>query len=66
MYAALWRALPGPTGVKAITAIVLFLALVVVLFLWVFPWLVPMLPFNDVTVEAGSAAVIAGQPAGAS
>lgn len=59
MYAALWRALPGPTAVKSIEALVLFLIVVVVLFVWVFPWLVPMLPFNDVTVESEAAGAVA-------
>ena len=66
MYAGLWRALPGPTAVKTVTALVLFLAVVMVLFLWVFPWLVPMLPFNDVTVESEAAGAVAALPAAAS
>lgn len=51
MYAALWRILPGPTAVKALLAALIFLAVVLVLFVWVFPWLEPRLPFQDVTVE---------------
>ena len=50
MYAYLWRALPGPTPVKVLLAILAFLVVVAGLFLWVFPWLLPLLPFNDVTV----------------
>lgn len=50
MYGYLWRILPGPTPVKALLALLLFLLVVVVLFEWVFPWLTPLLPFNDVTV----------------
>jgi hypothetical protein len=52
MYAWLWSRLPGPTPVKGFIALALFLLIVAVLFTWVFPWLVPLLPFNDVTVEA--------------
>ena len=52
MYAALWRILPGPTPVKLLLAAALFAAVVAVLFLWVFPWLSPRLPFSDVTVDA--------------
>ncbi|WP_200918455.1 hypothetical protein [Leifsonia sp. Leaf264] len=39
MYAALWRALPGPRWVKAITMTVGFAAAIAALGLWVFPWL---------------------------
>jgi hypothetical protein len=53
MYAALWRILPGPTAVKFLLALLLFAAVVALLFLWVFPWLSPRLPFSDVTVDAG-------------
>jgi hypothetical protein len=52
MYGWLWRHLPGPTPVRALIALVLFLAVVAVLFLWVFPWLEPRLPFTRVTVDA--------------
>ena len=52
MYAWLWRHLPGPVPVRAMLAVGLFLVVVAVLFLWVFPWLEPRLPFTDVTVEA--------------
>lgn len=50
MYAALWRALPGPRWLKALECLVLLVAVVAVLFTWVFPWLSPMLPFTDSTV----------------
>ncbi len=53
MYAALWRLLPGPTAVKVIEAVVLFLLVLVVLFQWVFPWISPHMPFNDNTVAVG-------------
>lgn len=56
MYAWLWHRLPGPLAVRAVTACVLFAGLVVVLFLWVFPWVEPKLPFTDVTVESSSQA----------
>jgi hypothetical protein len=54
MYAWIWRHLPGPTPVRATLAVLLCLAVVVVLFGWVFPWLEPRLPFTDVTVDARS------------
>ena len=39
MFGALWRHLPGPVWVRVIEAIVLFIILVAVLFLFVFPWI---------------------------
>ncbi len=50
MYAALWRVLPGPTWARAVQCLVLAAAVVVVCFLWVFPWAEPLVPFTDVTV----------------
>lgn len=71
MYAYLWNHLPGNTAVRAVISIALFLAVVAVLFVWVFPWLVPLLPLDEVTVtEAGSvvdpgaAVSVMGQAAG--
>jgi hypothetical protein len=52
MYAFIWRHLPGPTPVKALFALLLFLTAVAVLFGWVFPWLLPRLPFDDVALSA--------------
>ena len=51
MYAWLWRKLPGPTPVKAVEALVLAMVVVLLLFTFVFPWLEPRLPFNEVTVD---------------
>ena len=51
MYGAIWRVLPGPTWLKAIEALVLALAVVAALFLWVFPAVAPLLPFDQQTVE---------------
>lgn len=49
MYAWIWRRLPGPTAVKVAEAVVLALAVVALLMLVVFPWVEPLLPFNQVT-----------------
>jgi hypothetical protein len=54
MYAWIWDHIPGPTAVRALVCAAAFVALVVVLFTWVFPWLEPRLPFTDVTVEGMS------------
>ena len=49
-YGLLWRVLPGPTALKAVEALVLALAVVAVLFIWVFPQVAPYMPFNETTV----------------
>ena len=50
MYAWIWRKLPGPTALKTVEALVLLVVVVLALFVVVFPWLEPRLPFNDVTI----------------
>ena len=51
MYGFIWRHLPGPTIVRILLALVLLVAAVAVLFLWVFPVLAPIMPFNNGTVD---------------
>lgn len=51
MYGWIWRHLPGNAFVRALFSLVLVLAVVYVLFQYVFPWAEPLLPFNDVTVD---------------
>ena len=51
MYAWLWRHLPGPWPVRALSAVVLALGVVALLFTVVFPWAEQSLPFLDVTVN---------------
>ncbi|MFC4495614.1 hypothetical protein ACFPA8_15905 [Streptomyces ovatisporus] len=53
MYGWIWRHLPGNTWVRAFCSLVLVLAVVFLLFQYVFPWAEPLLPFNDVTVDGG-------------
>lgn len=55
LYSALWRALPGRPAVKALQALVLVVLAVAVLFVWVFPRIAPLMPFNDNTVGASPA-----------
>ena len=50
MYGWIWRHLPGGTGLKAVQALVLLVAVCALLLFVVFPWVEPRLPFNDVTV----------------
>jgi hypothetical protein len=51
MYGWIWRHLPGSTGLRALQALVLLLAVCALLLFVVFPWIEPRLPFNDVTVD---------------
>ena len=59
MYAWIWKHLPGPVPVRVAIAAALLLGIVAVLFVWVFPWLEPRLPFTNVTVD-GSGTVSTG------
>jgi hypothetical protein len=54
MYAALWRALPGPWPVRLLVLAALAAAVVAGCFLWAFPALDPYMPFNQQTVEEES------------
>lgn len=54
MYAALWRALPGPVALKALLLLALLAGVVVVCFEWVFPWVASLLPYDETTVDSGS------------
>ncbi len=51
MYGWIWRRLPGGAPGKVIGSAILILAVVALLFLVVFPYVEPRLPFNDVTVD---------------
>jgi hypothetical protein len=55
VYGWLWRRLPGNAAVRAAIMLVLFVAVVYVLFQWVFPRLEPLLPFGEETVQNGGA-----------
>lgn len=51
MYAALWRALPGPWPVKLLVLLVLLAAALWALVEFVFPYVNTLVPQPDVTVE---------------
>jgi hypothetical protein len=51
MYGFIWRHLPGPLALRIAIALVLLLAVIAVLFVWVFPALAPIMPFNNGTVN---------------
>lgn len=54
MYGAIWRILPGPTAVKVVEALILIAAVVVALFMWVFPWVEKQLRIGEVTVTSSA------------
>jgi hypothetical protein len=54
MYVWIWRRLPGGPASKVTGALLLFVVVVAVLYLAVFPWLAPKLPFNHVTVNGST------------
>jgi hypothetical protein len=54
MYSWIWRKLPGGVAGKLLGVTVLIAGVVVLLFLVVFPWASPKLPFNHVTVDTPS------------
>jgi hypothetical protein len=54
MYSWLWRKLPGGIAGKLLGFTVLIAGVIVLLFLVVFPWASPKLPFNHVTVDSTS------------
>ena len=51
MYSYLWRVLPGGVVAKLAASLILIIAVVALLFLVVFPWAGPKLPYNHATVN---------------
>ena len=51
MYAWIWRHLPGTMAIRVTLAVALAVGVVALLMFVVFPWLEPLLPFNNVGVE---------------
>ena len=56
LYAAVWRALPGPLWARLVLAVALLVAVVAFCFVWLFPRIAPIMPFNDNTVDPAGAA----------
>ena len=50
MYSALWRVLPGPIFVRLLLLLASLVVVLVMLVLFVFPWLNGFVNVNDVTV----------------
>ncbi|MBA3339918.1 MAG: hypothetical protein H0T54_09305 [Geodermatophilaceae bacterium] len=51
MYGWIWRSLPGGRVGKIVGSLVLILAVSAALLFVVFPWIAPLLPWNDLTVQ---------------
>jgi hypothetical protein len=51
MYGWIWRHIRGPLAVRIAISVVLVLGIVALLFFVVFPWIEPLLPFNNVTTQ---------------
>lgn len=51
MYAALWRALPGPAWLRILILLVAAAAVLYCLVTWVFPWVQLMIEVPEVTVN---------------
>ena len=54
MYAWIWRKLPGNLWTRLTLSLVLVSAVGALLWYVIFPWATPLLPFDDVQVEAGT------------
>ena len=52
MYGWLWRHLPGRAPVRVALLVVVAAAVLAACFLWLFPAISPLMPFNDTTVGA--------------
>jgi hypothetical protein len=50
VYVWIWRRLPGGVAGKLLGSLLLLTGVLALLFLVVFPWAEPRLPFNQVTV----------------
>ena len=58
MYAWLWRAFPGGLLGKLLCSLLTLAAVLALLFFVVFPRVEQLLPFQDVTVDTGSASLL--------
>lgn len=58
MYTWIWRTLPGGLPGRLLGSLLLFAAVVLLLFTVAFPAVEPLLPWNDVTVVTEPAAPV--------
>lgn len=54
MYVWVWRHLPGGWPGKLLGSLILLVGVLALLFLVVFPWASPKLPFNHITVDGST------------
>lgn len=54
MYSFIWRRLPGNTWLKLLQTLAVAAGVVTLLWVVVFPWAEPLLPFDDVQVGTGT------------
>jgi hypothetical protein len=62
MYVWIWRRLPGGIVGKVVGCLALLVGVVALLFLVVFPWASPKLPFNHVTIDVPASHAPSAQP----
>ena len=53
MYVWIWRHLPGTVALKSAQALLIVAVVSALLLFVIFPWVEPMLPFNNITTEEG-------------
>jgi len=63
MYSWIWRKIPGGIPGKLLGCAVLLFATLALLFLVVFPWAQPKLPFNYVTIDTTPSPTATSTPA---
>jgi hypothetical protein len=49
MFGLIWRRLPGGTGLRLAVSLLLIAATAALMWHFVFPWLAPRIPFDQVT-----------------
>ena len=61
MYGWIWRHLPGPTGVRALIALMLVVGVLALLMLVVFPRAVTIVPGQEVSIEGRESTLTLGR-----
>jgi hypothetical protein len=54
VYGWIWRRLPGNFPVKLVEGLVLVVGVLAILFLVLFPWVEPRLPWNNINIDSPS------------
>jgi hypothetical protein len=54
MYGWIWRRLPGNLAAKLLEGLVLLVGVLALLFLVLFPWVEPRLPWNNINIDSPS------------